>query len=139
MNFSPPCSGELMMRAQPMIVVNNVEASSAWYQRLLNVKSGHGGSEYEQLMNHEDTLILQLHMWETDEHPFLGDPAALKGNGALLWFEIDDFEDAVRRAKDLAVEILDGPLVNPNAQHREIWIRDPDGYTVVLATKYGDL
>ena len=23
--------------------------------------------------------------------------------------------------------------VNPNAKHRELWLRDPDGYTVVLA------
>lgn len=128
-----------MMRAQPMIVVNDVEGSSTWYQRLLNVNSGHGGAEYEQLMNGEGTLILQLHLWDTHEHPFLGDPDALKGNGALLWFEIDDFEDAVRRATEMAAEILEGPLVNPNAQHRELWIRDPDGYTVVLATKYGDL
>jgi hypothetical protein len=27
---------------------------------------------------------------------------------------------------------------NPNASHREIWIRDPDGYTVVLASPDGE-
>lgn len=127
------------MRPQPMIVVNDVPASSLWYQRLLDVKSGHGGDEYEQLVRDDGTLILQLHHWDVHEHPFLGDPDAPKGNGALLWFEIDDFPDAVYRAEDMSAEILEGPLVNPNAQHREIWIRDPDGYTVVLATKYGDL
>jgi hypothetical protein len=25
---------------------------------------------------------------------------------------------------------------NPNARHREIWLRDPDGYLVVLAEPY---
>jgi len=80
-----------------------------------------------------------LYSTDTHEHPFLGDPNAFKGNGALLWFEIDDFEDAVWRAEDMAVEILEGPLGNPNAQHREIWIHDPEGYTVLLASKYGDL
>lgn len=127
------------MRSQPMIVVNDVPASSRWYQSLLNVKSGHGGDEYEQLVREDGTLILQLHHWDVHEHPFLGDPEALKGNGALLWFEIDDFTEAVARANSMSAEILDGPLVNPNAQHRELWVRDPDGYTVVLATKYGDL
>ncbi|KAA0134134.1 VOC family protein [Gimesia chilikensis] len=127
------------MRPQPMIVVNDVPASSRWYQSLLNVKSGHGGDEYEQLVREDGTLILQLHHWDVHEHPFLGDPEASKGNGALLWFEIDDFTEAVARANSMSAEILDGPLVNPNAQHRELWVRDPDGYTVVLATKYGDL
>ncbi len=127
------------MRPQPMIVVNDVPASSRWYQSLLNVKSGHGGDEYEQLVREDGSLILQLHHWDVHEHPFLGDPEALKGNGALLWFEIDDFTEAVARANSMSAEILDGPLVNPNAQHRELWVRDPDGYTVVLATKYGDL
>ncbi|MEQ8855071.1 VOC family protein [Gimesia sp.] len=127
------------MRPQPMIVVNDVPASSRWYQSLLNVESGHGGDEYEQLVREDGTLILQLHHWDVHEHPFLGDPEALKGNGALLWFEIDDFTEAVARANSMTAEILDGPLVNPNAQHRELWVRDPDGYTVVLATKYGDL
>ena len=127
------------MRPQPMIVVNDVPASSRWYQSLLNVKSGHGGDEYEQLVREDGTLILQLHHWDVHEHPFLGDPEALKGNGALLWFEIDDFTEAVARANSMSAEILDGPLVNPNAQHRELWVRDPDGYFVVLATKYGDL
>ncbi|MEQ9067693.1 MAG: VOC family protein [Gimesia chilikensis] len=127
------------MRPQPMIVVNDVPASSRWYQSLLNVKSGHGGDEYEQLVREDGTLILQLHHWDVHEHPFLGDSEALKGNGALLWFEIDDFTEAVARANSMSAEILDGPLVNPNAQHRELWVRDPDGYTVVLATKYGDL
>ena len=55
------------MRPQPMIVVNDVPASSRWYQSLLNVKSGHGGDEYEQLVREDGTLILQLH--EGDDTP----------------------------------------------------------------------
>jgi hypothetical protein len=27
---------------------------------------------------------------------------------------------------------------NPNAMHRELWIADPDGYTVVIASHDGD-
>ncbi|QDV52900.1 VOC family protein [Gimesia fumaroli] len=127
------------MQPHPMIAVHDVEASSAWYQSLLICRSGHGGTEYEQLTANDDSLILQLHHWDVHEHPHLSDPEQPKGNGVLLWFRIDDFDDAVARAQAMSAEILDGPLVNPNANHREIWIRDPDGYVVVLAGHYGDV
>jgi hypothetical protein len=57
----------------------------------------------------------------------------------LLWFQVEDFEAAVSRAHALPAEVLDGPQVNPNANHREIWVRDLDGYVVVLASRYGDV
>jgi catechol 2,3-dioxygenase-like lactoylglutathione lyase family enzyme len=126
------------MRPQTMIVVGDVEASSRWYQRLLGCKSGHGGPEYEQLVDEKGTMLLQLHDWDAHEHPNMGDPKAKPyGNGVLLWFETDHFDQVVERARAMQATILDGPLVNPNARHREIWIRDPDGYVVVLASPYG--
>jgi catechol 2,3-dioxygenase-like lactoylglutathione lyase family enzyme len=128
------------MQPQPLIAVRDVEASSRWYQELLGCKSGHGGTEYDRLVDHAGTLILQLHKWDAHEHPHLGDPTTKPyGNGVLLWFQIDDFAAAVARARASSVEILEGPQVNPNANHREIWLRDPDGYVVVLASAYGDL
>ncbi|MDJ0788416.1 MAG: VOC family protein [Myxococcota bacterium] len=127
------------MRPQPLIAVHDVEASSRWYQRLLGCESGHGGKEYERLV-HEGELILQLHHWEADEHPHMGDPRSKPyGNGALLWFQTGDFDGAIERARELQAEILEEPHVNPNAQHRECWLRDPDGYVVVLASAYGDV
>jgi catechol 2,3-dioxygenase-like lactoylglutathione lyase family enzyme len=126
------------MQAQPL--VRDVEASSHWYQRLLGGKSGHGGSEYERLVDQDGKLILRLHAWDAHEHPHMGDPATKPyGNGVLLWFEVEDFAAAVARAGALSAEILEGPRVNPNANHREIWVRDPDGYVVVLASAYGDV
>ena len=47
------------VRAQPLIAVTDVEASSRWYQRLLGCRSAHGGAEYERLVS-KSTLILQL-------------------------------------------------------------------------------
>lgn len=41
------------MRPQPLICVRDVESSSRWYQRLLDCQSGHGGTQYEQLVSHE--------------------------------------------------------------------------------------
>lgn len=127
------------MRPQPLIDVADVEASSRWYQRLLDCRSGHGGPDYEQLVC-DGEMILQLHAWEDEDHPNLGHPdAAAHGYGVLLWFQTDEFDAALTRAHAIGAEIVQGPLVNPNAHHREIWIRDPDGYVVVIAGRRGDL
>lgn len=128
------------MQAQPFIAVADVEASSRWYQSLLGCKSGHGGPEYEQLVAPDGRMLLQLHHWDAHEHPFIGDPGSKPyGNGVLLWYQLDDFDAAVERARGLNATVLEGPKVNPNARHRELWLRDPNGYTVVLAGRYGDL
>lgn len=142
------------MRAQPLIVCRDVEASARFYRRLLGCASGHGDSpnrhsrmEYERLvdprLHHSkwgtDGLILQLHAWEADHHhAHLGDPALPIGNGVMLWFEVDDFDDAAARARELGARIILDVHINPNAQHRELWIADPDGYTVVLASPDGE-
>ena len=55
------------------------------------------------------------------------------GHRVLLWFEVNNFDAAVRRARSLHAEIVEEPHVNLRAHHKEIWIRDPDGFVVVLA------
>ena len=121
-----------------MIAVRDVAGSSRWYQRLLGCESGHGGDEYEQLVK-DGELLIQLHHSHADEHPGMGDPdAAPHGYGVLLWFRTSDFDGAVKRAREMQVEILSDVAVNPLAQHREFGVRDPDGYTVMLCSPYGD-
>jgi len=79
-------------------------------------------------------LILQLHAWDEEDHPNLVNAdAAPVGHGVLLWFEVDDFDAAVERARSLKAQVIEEPHVNPNAGHREMWLRDPDGYVVVIA------
>jgi hypothetical protein len=56
----------------------------------------------------------------------------------LLWFETEAFDLAVERARALGARIVHEPRVNLRARHRECWMRDPDGYTVVLASPPGD-
>jgi catechol 2,3-dioxygenase-like lactoylglutathione lyase family enzyme len=133
------------MRPQPLIAVLDVEASSRWYQRLLGCRSAHGGSEYERLVGPDDLLILQLHDWDVDHHHgSIGDPGSKPyGNGVLLWFEVDDFDDAVARAGELDADVVIAPHRNPpegpgGPAHREVWLRDPDGYTIVLASPDGE-
>ena len=123
------------MRPQPLIVVADVEASSLYYQALLGYESGHGGAAYERLL-YRGELVMQLHAWDADEHhhEYLGKQGVKPyGNGVLLWFETDDFDGAVARARKLEAEILEEPHLNENAGHREVWLRDPDGYVVVIA------
>ena len=116
-----------------MIVVADVEATSRWFQEVLGLTSGHGGTEYEMLMD-RDTVVAQLHQWEADEHPNLGDPGdPSRGNGVLLWFATDDFDAILARVEKTGAEVLDGPLENPNSHQREIWLRAPEGYVVVVA------
>ena len=123
------------MKPQPLIAVKDVAASSRWYQKLLGCTSGHGGDDYEQLFDPATAeMILQLHHWGDHDHPNLGDPdAAPHGYGVLLWFHTDNLDGVIERAKGLKVEIIDERRFNPNAGHHECWLRDPDGYVVVVA------
>lgn len=125
------------MHPQPLISVRDVAASSRWYQRILDCKSGHGGADYEQLVC-AGRIIMQLHRWSAHAHPHLGSPdIPTRGNGVALWFQTDAFDALLARVE--SAEILEGPQVNRNANHREIWLRDPDGYVVVVAGRYGDV
>lgn len=136
------------MRPQPLLVVNDVEASSRWYQKLLGCQSDHGGKEYERLVTpgRGKRLILQLHAWEVEhDHGGIGDARdPSRGNGVLLWFEVDDFDRAVARSKSLRAEVVLPEHRNPpegepgGPAHRELWLRDPNGYTVVLASPDGE-
>ena len=130
------------VRPQPLLAVADVEASSRWYQRLLGCRSAHGGPEYERL-EIDGRLILQLHRWEVEHHHgAIGDPDLPHGNGVLLWFEIDDFDAALVRVGELGAEIVLPRHRNPpdgkgGPNHWEIWLRDPNGYAVVLASPDG--
>jgi catechol 2,3-dioxygenase-like lactoylglutathione lyase family enzyme len=116
-----------------MVVLQDVEAGSRWFQDVVGMTSGHGGKEYEMLMG-GDTVLMQLHEWDMHEHPHLGNVEdSSRGNGVLLWFGVDDFDDVVERVEAHGVVVLDGPLDNPLAHHREIWLQGPEGYTVVVA------
>jgi hypothetical protein len=127
------------MHSQPLIAVKDVEASSLWYRRLLAGESGHGGTEYERVIVGGD-MVLQLHRWDTHMHPHLGNAQSeSRGNGVLLWFQIDEFDQAIERARALNAQFLEEPHVNANAGHREAWLRDPDDYVIVLASAYGDI
>jgi hypothetical protein len=120
--------------AQPLIAVSDVEAPSRWCRALLGCTSGHGGREYERVMD-GDEFVLQLHDWNVHERRYLGDEASRPwGNGALVWFRVRGFDAAVARANELGARILEGPQENPRARQRELSLETPDGCVVVLAS-----
>jgi len=61
----------------------------------------------------------------------------------LLWFEVDDFDEAAQRAAHMKAEVVLARHRNPpddddaGPNHWELWLRDPDGYMVVIASPYG--
>jgi catechol 2,3-dioxygenase-like lactoylglutathione lyase family enzyme len=84
-------------------------------------------------------LILQLHAWDAEEHPNLVNAdMAPAGHGVLLWFQVDDFDVVIQRARGMGAQIIEEPHFNPAPRHREIWLRDPDGYVVVIASPDGE-
>jgi len=139
-------------QAQPLLAVTDVEASSRWYQELLGLRSDHGGPHYERLLA-GGNLVLQLHNREVEhDHGRIGsDPEAAAetgrpaGDGVLVWFgEVADFDAVAQRAEALGAPVVVGPHRNPpegagnGPAHRELWITDPDGYTVVVASPDGE-
>jgi len=130
---------------QPLIAVRDVEASSRWYQEVLGFTSDHGGPEYERLLA-GGVLVLQLHQREVGHHHGrIGGADGAPGAGMLLWFgEVADFDGVVERAGRVGAPVTLPPHRNPpegggnGPGHREIWITDPDGYTVVVASPDGE-
>ena len=131
------------MRPQPLIAVSDVEASSLWYQRLLGVRSNHGGPAYEQLV-YDGEIVLQLHSFAVEHHHGrIANPDDKPyGNGLLLWFGVDDFDADLERAAEMNVDIIlprhrNPPDGNGGPNHWECWMRDPDGYILVVASPDG--
>jgi len=132
-------------RSQTMLMVRDVEASSRWYQQLLGLTSDHGGPHYERLLA-DGELVLQLHHEGTDHHHGpIGSPDEARGNGVLVWFgAVSDFDGVVERAGRLGAEVVKAPHRNPpegggnGPGHRELWVKDPDGYVVAVASPDGE-
>ena len=129
----------MTVRPQPLLTVGDVEASSRFYATLLladdthGARHGDGPREYTRL-EIGDELVLQLHAADVaHHHGALARPGVPLGNGVAVWFAVDAFDAAVVRVRELGAEIVHDVHVNPNARQREIWLRDPDGYLVVLA------
>ena len=90
--------------------------------------------DFGQLLDSDGTVLLCLHQWGAHEHPSLMSPDhGMPGNGLLLFFRVDDIDEALQRARGLVPGFAEEPHVNPNTRTKEFSVRDPDGYYVTLS------
>jgi hypothetical protein len=64
---------KVQVRAQPLIAVRNVRASSSWYRKLLAagaLPEHEHRDTYDRILS-DGQLILQLHAWDEESHPNL--------------------------------------------------------------------
>lgn len=124
-----------MKRTWTIIGVADVARSFAWYQSLFGqpaTRPAH--DDFGQILDTDGTVLLCLHQWGAHGHPPLTSPdRALPGNGLLLFFRVDDFAEALPRARALVAALEEEPHVNPNTGTAEFAVRDPDGYYVMIS------
>jgi catechol 2,3-dioxygenase-like lactoylglutathione lyase family enzyme len=124
-----------MRRLWTIIAVGDVAASFKWYQSLLGVPETAPAHDYfGQILDSDGTVLLCLHGWGAHDHPSLTSPDhAQPGNGLLLFFRVDDFDNALRTARALVARLEEEPHLNPNTETMEFSLRDPDGYYVTIS------
>lgn len=124
-----------MKRTWTIIGVGDVPRSLAWYQSLLGLpKTTPAHEGWAQILDSDGTVLLCLHEWGAHEHPSLMSPdSAQPGNGLLLFFRVEDFDAALRRAGDSQNRFEEEPHLNPSTGTLEFSLRDPDGYYVSIS------
>jgi len=124
-----------MKRTWTIVGVSNVAASFKWYQSLFGQPETQPAHSYwGQILDLDGTVLLCLHQWGSHDHPSLTSPDhATPGNGLLLFFRVDDFDNALTRARALVPRFEEEPGTNPNTGTQEFSLRDPDGYYVTIS------
>ena len=124
-----------MKRTWTIIGVSDVPTSFKWYQSLFGQpETTPAHADFGQILDSDGTVLLCLHQWGAHEHPSLmSRDTATPGNGLLLFFRVDDFDMALKRARALVARLEEEPQTNPNTQTQEFSLRDPDGYYVTIS------
>jgi catechol 2,3-dioxygenase-like lactoylglutathione lyase family enzyme len=124
-----------MWRLWTIIGVADVPLSLTWYQSLLGLpRSAPAHDYFGQIVDPDGTVLLCLHEWGAHEHPSLASPhSAAPGNGLLLFFRVDNFDEALASARDLVGQLAEEPHINPNTRSMEFSLQDPDGYYVTVS------
>lgn len=124
-----------MKRTWTVIGVADVASSFGWYQSLFGQRRSAPAHDYfGQLLDDDGTVLLCLHKWGAHDHPTLTSPdQAEPGNGLLLFFRVDNFDETLSCARGLVSQLEEEPQVNPATGTREFALRDPDGYYVMVS------
>ncbi len=124
-----------MKRTWTIIGARDVPLSFTWYQSLFGQPpTAPGHSYFARLLDSDGTVLVCLHEWGAHDHPSLMSPDnGGPGNGLLLFFRVDDYEEALLRARALVPRLDEEPHLNPNTRTWEFSLRDPDGYYVTIS------
>jgi len=124
-----------MRRTWTIIGVNDVASSFKWYQTLFAMGATAPGHDYwGQIVDTDGTVLLCLHAWGAHDHPSLMSPDHGKaGNGILIFFRVDNFDESLERARTLVTKLEEEPHLNPSTETMEFSLRDPDGYYVTIS------
>ena len=124
-----------MKRTWTIIGVRDVARSFNWYQSLFGQPQTRPAHDYwGQVLDVDGTVLLCLHEWGAHEHPSLTSPDhATPGNGLLLFFRVDDFDETLTRARSMGDALEEEPHTNPATGTMEFALRDPDGYYVMVS------
>jgi len=124
-----------MRRTWTIIGASDVARSFSWYQSLLGLPpTAPAHDHFGQILDSDGTVLLCLHAWGAHDHPSLTSPDhAQPGNGLLLFFRVDDFDEALENARGLVSRLDEEPHVNPSTGTLEFSLRDPDGYYVTIS------
>jgi catechol 2,3-dioxygenase-like lactoylglutathione lyase family enzyme len=124
-----------MIRTWTIIGVADVARSFKWYQSLFGQPPTSPAHDFfGQIVDTDGTVLLCLHSWGDHDHPSLASPDhAQPGNGLLLFFRVDDFDQTLLRARKLVAKFDEEPNLNPSTGTSEFALRDPDGYYVMIS------
>jgi len=108
-----------MIRTWTIIGVSDVPGSFKWYQSLFGQREiAPGHDHWGQIVDTDGTVLLCLHQWGAHEHPTLMSPDDGKpGNGLLLFFRVDDYEMALKRARALVDRFAEEPHLIRTLKH----------------------
>ncbi len=111
-----------MKRTWTIIGVADVTRSFKWYQSLFGQpETNPAHQDFGQILDTDATVLLCLHQWGAHEHPPLTSPDhAQPGNGLLLFFRVDDFDETLHRARALVAELEEEPAYEPQYWHQRI-------------------
>lgn len=102
---------------------NDKEAQQAWYRDHLGIASEDWGSTFR--WREVDTEQVGYTVWGTFER----DSTYFEGP-TMLNYRVADMDALVAALKQEGVEIIAGPVTEPNGKFA--WIRDPEGNKVEL-------
>ncbi len=121
-----------MTKIDPIIAVQDVEASSNWYQTIFGLKRTHGGDDFAVLLSENDEILICLHKWGAHEHPSMTNSEITPGNGLILYFRTENLDVIRQNIKNTGGLLEEDIHLNPNSGKMEFSLRDPDGYFITV-------